>query len=66
MVLDSRARHGDIPDTVNSQLSVAGDTAARPLALRLRQSGRVLVMQNYEPGQSTISMTFSTQGGIPS
>lgn len=66
LVLDYRARHGEIPDTVNFQLSVADDTAARPLALRLRQSGWVLVMQNYKPGQSIISMTFSTQGGIPS
>lgn len=66
LVLDYRAKHGEIPDTVNFQLSVAEDTAAHPLALRLRQSGWVLVMQGHKPGQATISMTFSTQGGIPS
>lgn len=66
MVLDYRARHGEIPDTVNFQLSVDEDTAAHPLALRLRQSGWVLVMQAHKPGDRTISMTFSTQGGIPS
>lgn len=66
LVLDYRAKHGEIPDTVNFQLLVAEDTAAHPLALRLRQSGWVLTMQVHKPGQSTISMTFSTQGGVPS
>lgn len=66
LVLDHRAKYGEIPDTVNFQLSVAEDIAAHPLALRLRQSGWVLVMQGHKPGQETISMTFSTQGGIPS
>ena len=66
LVLDYRARHGEIPDTVNFRLSVAEDTAAHPLALRLRQSGWVLAMHGHKPGQATISITFSTQGGIPS
>lgn len=66
LVLDYRAKHGEIPDTVKFQLSVADDTAAHPLALRLRKSGWVLIMQAHAPGQATISMTFSTQGGVPS
>lgn len=66
LVLDYRARHGELPDTINFQLSVAEDTAAQPLALRLRQSGWVLITQSHKPVQSTISMTFATQGGVPS
>lgn len=66
LVLDYRARHGELPDTINFQLSVAEDTAAQPLALRLRQSGWVLITQSHKPGQPTISMTFATQGGVPS
>lgn len=66
LVLDYQAKHGHIPDTVNFPLSVSEDTAAQPLALRLRTSGWVLVMQAHKPGESVIHMTFSTQGGIPS
>lgn len=66
LVLDYRAKHGDIPDSVKFQLSVDEDTAAHPLALRLRKSGWVLVMQSHKPGDRAITMLFSTQGNVPS
>lgn len=64
-ILSGQSEHGHVADTVEVLLSVAEDTAAEPLVLRLCSAGWTFTGQTHKPGDSDIRLSFVTNGVAP-